>query len=69
MIYSKSREGTTESSGATRFSKTAVEVSRLFLQMHETEIIAGKHEKQNQASRNIGQYEYYNCFVNQAVTS
>ena len=24
-------------------------------------IIASKHEKQNQTSRNIGQYVYYNC--------
>ena len=50
-------------------TKLLLKSSRLLLQMQETEIIASKHEKQNQASRNIGQYEYYNCFVNQAVTS
>ena len=26
-------------------------------------IIASKHEKQNQTSRNIGQYVYYNCLL------
>ena len=50
-------------------AKLLLKSSRLLLQMQETEIIASKHEKQNQASRNIGQYEYYNCFVNQTVTS
>ena len=26
-------------------------------------VIASKHEKQNQTSRNIGQYVYYNCLL------
>ena len=37
--------------------------NKSLLQMHETEIFASKHEKKNQASRNIRQYVYYNCLL------
>ena len=44
----KSREDTAESSGATRFSNTSVDVSKSLLEMRKRKIIARKHEKQNQ---------------------
>ena len=37
--------------------------SKSFLQMHEMENIASKHEIEDQTSRNIGQYVYCNCLL------
>ena len=64
LICSKSRESTAESSGVTRFSNTSVEVQQTIVtKCTKWKIIASKHEKQNQTSRNIGQYVYYKYLV------
>ena len=66
LICSKSREGTAESSGATRFSSTSVEVftnaRKSSLQMHEKE----NYCKQTlETKSDISKYWaiYYNCLL------
>ena len=64
MICSKSREGTAESSGARRFSNTSVAVKKIIVSnARNGKLLQARHEKQNQTSRNIGQYVHYNSLL------